>query len=94
VNGFRIFECDHGAKAIQGDLSESAILYLETDDGFTLAFVGITAELTVAAVLAVARFDAIRFDAERRLAIIRFRGCLLLHFCLSRHLPPPTGAKL
>src|ERR1700731_54928 len=75
VNCFGIFECDHGAKTIQRNISESAILYFVADDGFAFALVGIAAELAVTAMLTVASLDAFRFDAERRLSRI----------CLRRH---------
>src|SRR5438132_1624819 len=89
VDGLGIFECNHSTKAIQRDISESAALYLIADDCFTFPLIGITAELAVATVLAIAGFDAFCFDAERCPARLRRRR-LRFRFCFHRHLPPPT----
>src|SRR5207237_1255251 len=89
VNRVRIFKCDHGANAVQRNISEAAGFYFVTQYGLTFAFIGITAKLTITAMLAIAGFDAHGFDAERRLGSVRPRR-RLFRFCFCRHLRPPT----
>jgi hypothetical protein len=60
VDRFGVLRCDHRAKSLQRHAADLAVRHVEADDEFTLALVRKPGELTIASMLAIARFDAFR----------------------------------
>ncbi len=59
VDGIGIFRDDHRANAVERRVAEPALFHRVPDNELALAFIGKAPELTVAAVLTIARFDAV-----------------------------------